>query len=263
MKKLKTKQQLLADFKKANKTRRAVLANRAGFDSPEEYKEHLIAQVEKEKQTETVKEETLLTIHNVHLLDASYSMLGNKFDNAKLGINKEVEELKKHTSINYLQTLVSFSSRGSYKVESGREELKDFKFPHKIYHGNTALYQAIVLLLSDLLKNTNSDEKVLVKIFTDGQDNDSYRHEIDEAKLLIDRAKEKGITVTFVGTDYDVKRIVREIKIDESNTLVHNNTAKAVLDSFATTATATKTYAARAMAGEDVLTGFYKQQETL
>lgn len=41
-KKLKTKEELLASFKKSNKVRRLVLANRAGLDTPEEYKQHLI-----------------------------------------------------------------------------------------------------------------------------------------------------------------------------------------------------------------------------
>lgn len=60
MKKLKTKDQLLADFKKANKVRRLVLANRAGFDTPDEYKEHLISQIAKDvNSSEVIEPETI------------------------------------------------------------------------------------------------------------------------------------------------------------------------------------------------------------
>jgi hypothetical protein len=52
MKKLKTKDQLLSDFKKANKVRRLVLANRAGFDTPEEYRLHLVSQIAKDATQE-------------------------------------------------------------------------------------------------------------------------------------------------------------------------------------------------------------------
>lgn len=267
MKKIKTKEEILADFKKANKDRKAVLANRAGFDTPEEYKEHLISQIKKDlkKPKQEVKDE-LIKIHNVHLLDCSASMTWGsgqtKFQSAKLGIQTETLTLQKETNVNYVQTLITFSSYGKYKVEYLKKPIVDVVFPENIYVGNTALYEAIVRTLDYLISEHKSGDKVVLKIFTDGEDNNSYRYK-EQAKKLINQAKELGITVTFVGTEQDVKRVVRDLGVDETNTLSHDNTSEAVLDSFNTTAMATKTYATRAIKGEDTLTGFYKQSGTI
>lgn len=60
-KKLKTKEELLASFKKSNKVRRMVLANRAGFDTPDEYKQHLINQIAKDATEVEVVGETVVS----------------------------------------------------------------------------------------------------------------------------------------------------------------------------------------------------------
>lgn len=260
MKKLKTKTELLADFKKANKDRKAVLANRAGFDTPEDYKNHLISKIETDSKIDDI-----ITIHNVHLLDCSASMTwgrNDKFESAKLGIITETSELQKETNVNYIQTLVTFSSREKYKIEYSKRPIADVKFPERIGVGNTALYEAIVKTLNTLMKDYKTDDKVILKIFTDGEDNDSYKYKTD-AKILIKQAQELGITVTFVGTKSDVRNVIRTLGVEETNTLSHDNTAETVLDSFNTTTMATKTYASKVVRGEDTLTGFYKQSGTI
>ena len=68
--KLKTKQQLLESFVKANKVRKIILANRAGFDTPEDYKEHLIAQVKLEVKLDTVaKCENILVVNPITITE--------------------------------------------------------------------------------------------------------------------------------------------------------------------------------------------------
>jgi len=261
MKKLKTKEELLYDFKKANKNRRLVLANRAGFDTPDEYRQHLINQIS--------NVESNVTVHNVHILDSSASMTWyngsdqTKFQAAKSGIEIEIAELQKETNVNYIQTLITFSSQGRYNLEYSKLPIKEAGFPLNVYHGNTALYDAIVETLSNLLDNKKDNEKVIVKIFTDGRDNDSNWGSLEKAKKLINICKRDNITVTFVGTEKDVRHVISVLKIDESNTLSHKNDTSSIKESFEATTRSTKTYASKVLRGEDVLTGFYKQSGTI
>ena len=54
-----------------------------------------------------------------------------------------------------------------------------------------------------------------------------------------------------------------DLNIDKSNTLVHDNTGEGVKKAFDTTLKATRTYSKKVTKGEDVLTGFYKEEAEL
>lgn len=177
-------------------------------------------------------------IHIVHIVDRSTSMDGSKLNSAIKGINKEIEELQKENNVDYFFTLVHFGS--DIKTQYYKEPISNVK-KVKIYStGWTALYQAI----GETLENYNEDCPVLVKIFTDGEENDSTgKYETAYAvKSLLDSLKSKNYTVTFVGTEYDVKQIQKTLSISEANTLVHNNTAESISRSFTKSMAATKKY---------------------
>lgn len=267
---MKTKPELLKAFKKANKERRKVLAARAGFDTPDEYRKFLEEQILNDMQVNDAQDVVRPIIHNVHILDCSLSMKYGKFDNAVLGINKEVELLgNSGEDVDYIQSLFTFSEPSDYNQEYYRSHISTVGvYQHNRSLGrSTALYDAIGETLTKLLDSSDSgaDERTVVKIFTDGEENRSRTKFRSPHVLstLIDRAKEAGIVVTFVGTDRDVARVVTKLGIDESNTLVHNNTPEAVLDSFLTTTRSTQVYAKAVVRGEDSLVGFYKQSGTL
>jgi len=98
---------------------------------------------------------------------------------------------------------------------------------------------------------------VLVKIFTDGENN--WKRSLEANAIeAIKTLQQQGITVTFVGTKEDVSRIQRTFGIDESNTLVHDNTGKGVQEAFEKTRGATQAYTKNVVAGNDVSRGFYK-----
>ena len=249
-------------FKKANKERRAVLANRAGFNTPDEYKTFLEEQILKDIQTSDAEEVTApsgdIVVHNVHILDASGSMDGLKLRNAVLGINGEVKELRQDTETNYLHTSVRFGSRS--ETLNFRDTLDNVKDMNQRILGMTALNQTLGETLERLRDNVQPNEVTVVKVFTDGGENVSFGKYRDSRTLreLIKECESHKITVTFVGQQNDVQRVVNTLGVDESNTLVHNNTGQAVMDSFAVTRSATKAYVAKAKLGEDTLVGFYK-----
>jgi hypothetical protein len=273
---------ILKAFLKRNKASREVAAKKEGWSSADDYIKHLHVlagatpkaakktpvKVKVQSAAEILaapvagKNSKKHTVHNVHILDASGSMdSGGKFKNALLGINQEVEALKADKAVNYTQTIVDFSYSQDIKIHYWKENLDNVKQLRGTTRGSTALNETIGFVLSKLLGETKKTDKVLVKIFTDGGENDSkgkYASNNAVAKL-IEECEGKGFTITFVGTDYDTKQVINKLKIRESNTLVHDNTGAGVTRSFTKSIQATTMYSAKLQAGEDVLDGFYKE----
>jgi len=252
-------EELLAKFQKANKQRKLYLANKAGYDNIADYKKALDASIKGYSEVTTV---TKPVIHNVHILDTSGSMSGDKIRNAVNGINAELEELKKDTEVTYKQTIVTFNSL--IHVKHFNEPIHNVPKINVASSGMTALYQAIGETIVNIL-HESTGEKVLIKIFTDGEENSSrgkFRNAYEVSKI-IKKAEANNCTVTFVGTAADVKNIIKQLSIDYTNTLIHDNTGKGVEEAFTRSISATKTYSKKVLAGEDVLTGFYKTTETL
>lgn len=258
--KTKTNAEILSSLKKANKDRKVYMATKAGFKTVDEYKDFLSLEepTAKNRCFEPNKKET---IHIVNIVDVSGSMR-TKIDKALEGINSEVNKLKQENSVDYNYTLVSFSYHTNIKTVIDNQPISKVEEIKLKTDGYTALNQAVGETLTKL-KEVTKNERVLVSIFTDGEENDSRGIFRDNSTLskLIEDCKALGFTITFIGTKYDVDRVVRELKIDESNTLVHNNTSKGIADSFSMKFTATASYSeavSRGVKQEDLLTGFYK-----
>lgn len=277
MNKSKTIEQTLKAFKKSNKKRRQRMAERAGYLTADIYKAHLEGKViidafdNRKLQTPTTPPSNPVnngdskpTIHIVSILDASTSMYGDKFENALRGINSEIKELKKETTINYTLTMVRFSGTNNIQTIEFKTPISKVGEIYTNCTGMTALYQAVGETLEKFI-NTPSNEKVLVKIFTDGENNESRGKYASQTVLanFIKECESKGFTITFVGTKTDVDFMINDLNINFSNTLSHDNTSRGVADAFATTTMATKSYSAKVLNNEDVLTGFYKQEGTL
>jgi uncharacterized protein YegL len=265
----KTNYQILKAFIKSNKVRRQRMAELAGYRTADEYREYLLraSLVEVQEPTPVAAPKIITgekpTIHIVSILDASSSMYGGKFSNALQGIQKEIEELKSNTEINYLVTFVTFATRGALRIVHDKIPVSKIESIPAYCHGNTALYDAIGHILTKVKIETRPEEKVLISIFTDGDENDSREWSKRNVADLIKECEIKGFTITFVGTDRDVKVVVRDLNIKDSNTLVHDNTSHGVADSFKTRSVATRSYSSKVLKNEDVLTGFYKQEGTL
>lgn len=193
---------------------------------------------------------TNVKLHKVVLLDCSGSMQGEKYNAAETGVKLDYQECKNDFT-DYL--LVEFSS-------SRRETLYKFDSELKFnpWFGGTALYNTIVNVFESLLKTTPKEDKVLVQIFTDGQDTYNYGNERSKTKKLIEEFKAKGWTVTFVGTEYDVAYIQTNLSIDSTNTLVHDNTGSGVAQSFETYREATRSFTKNVAEGKETTRGFFK-----
>lgn len=263
------KEKLLASYMRRNKVAREKMAQNAGFDTGDEFKKHLQEGIAKEKAKltsqpvipEKNESQKDLMIHNVHIIDASSSMsLQGRLKSALKGVNEGVSELKKDNDVNYIHSLVSFSSSKDVKFHEFRTPIK--LVPKLSFNARslTALYEAIVVTLDKIMESIpkKSNEKTIVKIFTDGGENASPKQYHDSVREVIKKAENSGITVTFVGTKHDVENVKNRLSIDSSNTLVHDNTSEGISKSFKISSQATKSYVSKAMTGEDVSLGFYK-----
>lgn len=199
------------------------------------------------------------TILNVHLLDRSYSMKANdKYINAVGGINEEMHILRNDRNANYLQTIIEFDSDGRIKGNQYNEavvnqpliDVEDFvgKGPR----GGTPLYQAVGYVIEKMLALKRLEDRVVLKIFTDGEENTSdlygkYNSTNLGKKALYDLIekvkKENNFTIAFVGTPHDTETVINNLGIDRGNTFTHDNTARGVKMSYAAGAGATMAFA--------------------
>lgn len=166
-------------------------------------------------------------VNIVYILDSSGSMSGSKFEEGKLGLINEISELVKDPEIQYTFTLVNFSTtvvEECYLLsdyEKAQQIVKDFR----LYAGWTALNDAIGMTLTKLIKDIPDGQGVIVSIVTDGEENYSRKYRSNgSVKALLNEAKAKQFTVTFVGTEFDTERAIANFNVERSNTLTHDNT---------------------------------------
>lgn len=253
---------LLASFKRSNKDRKLKLAQKAGYSTVEDYKKYLEEQsslkVELEtKKTVIPKSNDIKTIHIVDVIDCSGSMSGAKIRNAVKGINNGIDELKKDNIINYTYTLCDFSGCTDINFSNIVNKINNVNKVSFGPRGMTALYDAVGKTIKKVQKHIKDNEKVLVNIYTDGGENGSIDYNKTSLNELI-KSVEGIFTVTFIGTNYDVELVSKNLGIDKSNTLSYDGSAKGLGETMLLTKSARNVYADSVVAGKDVSLGFYK-----
>jgi len=196
-------------------------------------------------------------IHVVDIADASGSMSGAKLTASIKGINLGIKQLKEDkTPVSYTYTLCDFSDDVVFKHITERlNRVTEFKTSSR---GSTALLDAIGYSIYKVKETLKAGEKVLVNIYTDGEENSSYKFSRTEIGKAIEELSTQGWTFTFIGTARDVKTAQDLLKFDSSNTLVYDGTATGLERSFVTNNVARTQYSSRVSKGEDVSKGFFK-----
>lgn len=204
-------------------------------------------------------------IHNVFIIDASGSMAGGKYTNAIAGVNDILKSIANDPYTDNTITIVEFEGHNiTTRLQTTDKIPSSYKGMGT--GGNTPLNQAVGETLEQMLHVRlglyAQEDKVLVNVFTDGGENDSRGKWFGYPgqKLLGDLIKEleaDGFTVTFVGTEQEVQYAVQNLKLFASNTLVHDNTARGVKDSFLRTVSGRMGYSKSVAMGQDVTADFY------
>lgn len=160
-------------------------------------------------------------IYNIVILDQSGSMQSIKTQTIN-GYNETVQTIKtaqkKHTETQeHFVTLVVFDS-SEIKTLYDRvpcekaEELND-----RTYQPNacTPLYDAMGMTLTKFRcsLDENADNRVLVTVITDGEENSSQEYNGNMIKKLIDELKAKGWVFAYIGANQDVEKVAATISI--------------------------------------------------
>lgn len=269
--KKKTNAEMLKSLKQCNKVARENRALREGFKSAEAMITFLnelislgngddtysptssgrIGTIEANESSETT------TIHIVDVLDASGSMNGAKYTAAVKGINMGIKSLREDTAnVNYTYTLCDFSDEIIFRHKMAElSSVKDFKGSTR---GMTALYDAIGQSVDLIKESRGVVDKVLVNIYTDGQENVSRKFTRERIASMIEDLSKGNWTFTFIGTKVDVGIAQSNLKFDASNTLIHDNTGSGMEKAFVANNLSRSAYSAKVEKGEDVSIGFYK-----
>ncbi len=187
-----------------------------------------------------------ISTHIIFLLDSSGSM-ASMSEQVINGYNEFLEEQQKLDGKAFM-SLTQFSS--SATVVHDRLELsKVSRMTSESYRtgGMTALYDAIGNAVS---KNLVNKEKVILVIFTDGQENNSREYNRTSIKDLLNKAKEAKWEVMFLGANFDVDSFTAGVGLDKSSTVSYSYSTKGMSDTM-------KTISARASLarGVDVMVG--------
>jgi len=193
-------------------------------------------------------------IHNVTILDGSGSMLGAKYESAKAGIRLDLKTCleEKITSFSF----VEFNGISNATTHCWLQEPSTVNLTFNGASKCTPLYRTISETLFKLFVQIPANELVLLKITTDGENTEYFSTEHLNSQMQ--KAKDLGWTIVFIGTKQDTESILKSLTgLDVTNTMNHDNTGAGVAKAFNASSLATRSYTARANAGEDVTTNFY------
>lgn len=203
-------------------------------------------------------------VHNVFLIDASGSMRGGKYSTALMGVNELLQSIAKDQFTDNTITIVEFHDSS---IE--RRIYMDSKFPTSYVgigaDGGTPLNQAIGEtcegVLNDRNNNFSSEDKVLVNVFTDGEENNSRGKYADQYSLskFLKELESVGFTITFQGTQNEVNYAISHLGMSVTNTSVHDNSTRGIAASFARTASARVMYSKSVSQDEVVTNNFYSK----
>lgn len=167
-------------------------------------------------------------------LDCSGSM-ENKFENAKQGVLNLLESDGRDDKMIFIRFSTSVEPPVISKLPLERPPYFGKA------DGTTALNDAIDKGLKYAMQEIRDGRVVWMNVFTDGGENNSMIKDTNIIKQQINELKDQ-MTLTFVGTDFDVKACTRLYGLEAGNTQTHDNTAEGVREVYAKTRTALSSF---------------------
>ena len=156
-------------------------------------------------------------IFNLIIIDESGSMQSIK-KAAIDSVNETIQTIrsaqKKHEEQEHYVSLVTFNDdvKTIYEcvpVNEVTELTTDTYCPDCC----TALYDAMGASLNALRKRVAEEDKVLVTVVTDGEENSSKEYNGKAIKALVDELKAKGWVFAYIGANQDVEAVAATISI--------------------------------------------------
>lgn len=156
-------------------------------------------------------------IFNLIIIDESGSMQSIKKE-AIDSVNETIQTIrsaqKKHEEQEHYVSLVTFNNDVKTIYECvAADEVKELTAETYQPDCCTALYDAMGISLNALRKKVAEDDKVLVTVVTDGEENASMEYSGKAVKALIDELKAKGWVFAYIGANQDVEAVAATISI--------------------------------------------------
>lgn len=156
-------------------------------------------------------------IFNLIIIDESGSMQSIK-KAAIDSVNETIQTIrsaqKKHDGQEHFVTLVTFNDDVKTIYECVPvDEVKELTAETYRPDCCTALYDAMGISLNALRKKVADDDKVLVTVVTDGEENASKEYSGKAIKALVDELKAKGWVFAYIGANQDVEAVASKISI--------------------------------------------------
>lgn len=166
------------------------------------------------------KNETIKKVTNLLIVDESGSMSVIQRE-ALAGMNETIVTCqlmqKAHPDIEQRLTLLTFDSQHFKLHYDNTDVRKAHPLTRREYNpcAATPLYDAIGKGIAKVHAQTGKEEKVLVTIITDGEENCSEEYNLAMVKTLIEKLKKQGWTFSLIGTDnLDVESMANAMAID-------------------------------------------------
>lgn len=157
-------------------------------------------------------------IYNLIILDESGSMQSIK-KAAVDGMNETVQSIRsaqsKHEDQEHFVTLITFNSdriKGIYNCVPVTE-VKELTEDEYIPDCCTPLYDAMGCALNELRSRIGPEDKVLVTIITDGEENSSTEYNSQSIKALVEELKNKGWVFAYIGANQNAAIVGSSINI--------------------------------------------------
>ena len=157
-------------------------------------------------------------IFNLIILDESGSMQSIK-PAAINGMNETVQSIraaqKKHEDQEHVVTLVSFNSNAVKTIYDcvPAAEVKELTDNDYIPGCCTPLYDAMGHAINALRPKVGSEDKVLVTVITDGEENSSTEYNGKAIKALVEELKGKGWVFAYIGANQDAEKVAAAISV--------------------------------------------------
>lgn len=210
------------------------------------------------KQEKPVSSNNIL---NVFLLDDTASML-SKLDATINGFNqvlRDTREVSEKTGVPSIEVLAKFGELGHFRVDGSLRELsRNSYYPNR---NATALWWAVIetIRLAEQKQRVCPDgTKVVITIFTDGENNTAYDYHAP-AKILIDEKQKQGWVISFMGagTEREIRVVTDSVGIYAANTMAYDNTVGGTRAAFNKLSKSRVKYANQVAAGTSSNLGFF------
>lgn len=163
-------------------------------------------------------------IYNLIIVDQSGSMY-SIYNKALSSLNETIQTIrgikKENPEINQFLSIAVFSGEGTQGVKIVRdrvpvETVEDITKKDYRPDGCTPLYDAIGTTVSSLRKNITKEDKVMVTIITDGEENSSMEYNQAGIRSIIEILRSEGWTFAFIGANQDSVLTARELSINNA-----------------------------------------------